>query len=634
MFPLLNDSFAFIVTLAYLGLVTGTGACLTCRLPLSHWQRLPAAFVAGSIALGMAFTVLALLQMVTPAATLAVLAIALMLSIYGIPKLGSSWREFASRAWPWQSRLSGRQTAVLLAILAVIAFYLLLSLTPPRSADAMRYHLAQLKDIVHTQGVVFRPYVHYNFPLYFSVLLLPVYQACGGVGIQIAHCIYLFLALSLTLVIAREYGVRHPVWVLLLLLLVPLSYHEAHEACNDWAVVVYVMSALWLVAPIAVRDHDDSWSTVLGFLALGFALGVKYHAVLFLPWIMMVAWPRLLEMLKSRQVGLLCLALGGMVVIAAPWYVRNWWNTGNPCWPLMLKLFPGGQDYLTEVATAYAAEQAGVHSLVNLLGSIKGLLISPYIPGILWLLAAFALIWRHKHDPLKLRYGLPCFFAVWWVLQPVWYLRFSIFVLPFAVVLSVLVFERLRELKSRIYYRACAAGFVLVLLYGAAIGAWYSAGYLAFYANRQLADYHRATWFYDEYAWINRCVPEHQRLLVIVSAGQTYYLDRSYLRADPWLSGAVAWPQLQNVQDLERILREQKISHVLYEDRDWHAAPGGSEMMRIIDAAREGNLLVTQWERPVRLYTSRLRGLYEDSRALLLRVGLDMPVAETLQAIH
>ena len=56
------------------------------------------------------------------------------------------------------------------------------SATPPRAGDAMRYHLAQMEDMARHGGFVFRPYYHYNFPIYYSYLTTPLYFFSGGLA--------------------------------------------------------------------------------------------------------------------------------------------------------------------------------------------------------------------------------------------------------------------------------------------------------------------------------------------------------------------------------------------------------------------------------------------------------------------
>ena len=48
--------------------------------------------------------------------------------------------------------------------IALLVWLFLLADTPVRAADAMRYHLPLLKDLVVHHGDVFRPYLHYNSP--------------------------------------------------------------------------------------------------------------------------------------------------------------------------------------------------------------------------------------------------------------------------------------------------------------------------------------------------------------------------------------------------------------------------------------------------------------------------------------
>ena len=141
---------------------------------------------------------------------------------------------------------------------------------------------------------------------------------------------------------------------------------------------------------------------------------------------------------------------------------------------------------------------------------------------------------------------------------------------------------------------------------------------LAPYANRDAisyaikpdASYHRFTWFYPTYDWINHKTPGDERFLVIVSSGQSYYLDRRHRRADPWLSGVVDWRKVSTGQSLDSVLSAGGYRYVVYEDTDWSPLVGGQNAMNAIGDASRSGLLKKIAVFDDTLYTSRLRKTY------------------------
>jgi hypothetical protein len=131
--------------------------------------------------------------------------------------------------------------------------------------------------------------------------------------------------------------------------------------------------------------------------------------------------------------------------------------------------------------------------------------------------------------------------------------------------------------------------------------------------------YHEYTWYYPVYSWVNNHTSSDARFVVIVWSGYSYYLDRFYRRADPWLSGEIDWKNVEGGQALDSVLRKNHIDYVIYDDRNWSKFFGGQELMSSIhDAMQRGTLKPVRKFRQ-RLYTSRLSQVYTESDVLLLQ---------------
>lgn len=601
---------------AYFVLIAGTGMRISGSLGLDPESRLAGAFIFGSIAAGLAGFAVAQGGVLYPGVLIAMVGGMAAATLWAGKRTWESIRDTGNALKVYLFGDSRYRVIFVVAIVVIAVWLLAMALAPPRSADAMRYHLAQIKDWVWNHGFVFRPYYHYNFPVYFSVLFLPVYAGLGGTALQVAVLMYFALAVAATLLIARDLGVRNPRLLLFLIVLTPLAYHEAHTVTNGWVLVSYVLAGMYfLVKP---RASDPRVDVLAAFLSLGFAMGVKYQAVLFIPWFLVLAWGRL-EAEAGRRIAVIAGALAAAAAVASPFLVRNTLNLGNPFWPLLTGVFGSGDEYLNLVSTAYSKALAGRFDSSTLIEAAGQIALHPQAPVTMWILALLGAIWARR-TPLAIGLGMASFFAFWWALQPRLIWRFSLYVLPIGAIAVVLFRERLRERGPAWGKWACDGILAVTIAYGAVLGGVYSADYLKSHVTNDPAEYHRATWFYKEYEWINANLPPEGRLLVIVYSGHTYYLDRPYLRADPYLSGLIDWRRVATAADMDRILKRHAIDYVLYEDRDWSEYAGGREMGRIMGEYRGAHGVSVLWERSVHLYTSRLRGTYEKTKVSLIDV--------------
>jgi hypothetical protein len=125
--------------------------------------------------------------------------------------------------------------------------------------------------------------------------------------------------------------------------------------------------------------------------------------------------------------------------------------------------------------------------------------------------------------------------------------------------------------------------------------------------------YHRFTWYYPTYDWVNRSTSTDARFLVVAYSGHSYYLDRSYRRADPWLSGVVDWSRVDSGEALEKLMKDNGYEYLIYDDRDWTGFAGGADMQRAISGAVSHGLLRQVHSERERLYTSRATRAFDET---------------------
>ena len=577
-------------------------------------ELLASAFLAGSIITGLYIFSISHLHLITNSYVFGFTAISFFLTLIYIKDIFLSFKACYIFLKKYLIKQDKWSRVFFIVLIILLAWILLLSYTPPRAADAMRYHLAQLKDIVQNHGFVLRPYCHYNFPLYFSLLFLPIFMLLKGVGIKLAVCVYFLLSLFILLRIAKKIKLKYSRFLFLSFFLIPIVYHEAHIVTNDWALIFYsLIGFLFLLK--SSETKNIAW-IYFAFLALGFAMGIKYQSIILIPWYLIIAYPILKNTKKLCSIYHLLGSFIIMTLVASPFYIRNFINLGNPVWPLAQNIFARQHDYLYQIVQQFNQGIQGTHSFHGVFVNLKTFLTYPQIPITIWFLILLGVIFT-KRTELKIGLGILLYFIVWWIFQPCLYIRFSLYALPIGLIAAVSLYEMLINKKQKILLFGYRIIVLITAIYFIAMAGWYSIFYVKYYFDRNLDSYHKYTWYYDSYKWINAHIPRNSLILCIVSAGQTYYLDRPYLRADPTLSGLIDWNSIENE---EQLLKKLKINYIFYDFAYWSAALGGKNKMELINKLIDLSSTKIIFIKKEDLYSSRIKKQYSTTSTYLLKI--------------
>jgi len=495
--------------------------------------------------------------------------------------------------------LSGFKPKLLLIIIAAILFvYLMDAWTPPRSGDAMRYHLAQLKDIYRNNGFIFRPYAHYNFPINFSYLIYPVYLICDAVGVQVSVFIQLLFIFIIFIKICNFYKIKNYLFAILLFLLTPLVLQESTIVANDLFVIVFLYAGFIFLAESKTRDIDIN--LFLSSLAIGYAWASKYYPVFFLFWFIYLLWKtsskNIVSFFKRSSVFFLIVNLSALIH-----YLRNYLNTGNPIWPSMVKFLPSNNEHLNEVAYRFISGVAGTRTIETYLNSFKEFFKYPECLFFIWFIGIWGL-WIRKKDYFGEGIGSVLFLTLWGFLSPAMYIRLIIFILPPYIYLAVLALEDIFAKKYKLRF-AIAALFGVYSLYGIIITGWYSYDYLGYQVTRDIKSHHKATFYYNEYEWINKNLPLASKLAVMVSCQQTFYLDRDYINIDPTLSAYLDWNKMKTVDDFYDFLCVNNIDYLFVSIGEASANRFSSNIVSNIEKDSRFKII---WERTTELMDSRI----------------------------
>ncbi len=497
---------------------------------------------------------------------------------------------------------------------AITALALWLSATaPPRNADAMRYHLAHVAQIAKEGRWVPVADFHYALPFGWTFNYLPFEL----VGIPEASQV-----LSVILAVVIYSGLRRlaagkqetlAVAAIAALFAHPFLVRTFSEPGLD----AYSFLVMWTISALLLRLQRLSKHE---WLILGFAawVGIQSRYQLVAAGLMttLLAGAYFISV-KGSRVPARNFLLGACaaIVLASPFYIANALAFGNPVWPLMIGLGGDAATYADIVAAGYAKALRGDYGLGEIATATRRVLFgSVNFPLALVVAACVGFGFRSRVAVgRRVAWFAAGFFGLWLLTQPRLYPRFIILLVPPAAVLLVLLTENVPVRKGLLLASRWLALALAVISFAS------SGDYVRYHIDGNKTEYHRYTWYHPVYTWINGNLPQSTRALVIVSSGHSYYLDRYYRRADPFLSGVVDWTATSNGQALDSVLARGCYDIVVYHDRDWKDFAGGDEMMAAMTGAVRDGLLVPISQFKVPLYTSRVMRRRTIAKVVILR---------------
>lgn len=442
-----------------------SGAWLLQRLGIALYreERPWIAFLCGSALMSTAVFALAAAQLLYKATILALVLLAVALC----------WRSGA-----WRSRgehFDPLPTAWRIGAILLAAPFLLLTFThamaPEMSPDGSAYHL----------GLVARYYREHGFQRYtasiygmlsqgLEMLFLSAYAFGRHSAAALVHWCFLVTLPMLMLGYARRAGA--PLAGLagaFFTFLSPVVGIDGASAYNDVAVACVLFGVFYLVE-IWAASRQRGLIVLIGILA-GFAFALKYTAFLAAPYALI----RILCTLRRDRLPWLKPALvicALILVMAAPWLIKNSLWLGNPVAPFFNRWFPN-----PHVTVAFEAEYGrhmrnydGLksHAAIPLEVTVRGQILCGLL-GPLFLLSPLALL--AARDPLgrRLLTAALLFASVYAANIGT---RFLIPAVPFVSLALALVFGRFRPLLALLVLAHAISAWPDVIKTYAAEYAW------------------------------------------------------------------------------------------------------------------------------------------------------------------
>lgn len=272
-----------------------------------------------------------LLHLLYPAVILGALAIVSIAFV-------SVWRELLPEL---SNALSNVPTPPSRLILPLMVFMLLvplmiLPLYPPIASDATSYHLAAAK--IYSQSHWVQPTIYLRFPVFpqtnemLFTLMISIYDAVSAQLVQFLMMI--LVAIALYSWGSQAFSSRAGAWAAGLWLGNPMVLWLGASGYIDIGLTLFITMAVyafwyWL------RGQEQSWCLIAAVFC-GFALGSKYSALFFMGFLSIIMGYRCII---KRQFAAFFIFTGIAVAVAAPWYLRNYYYTGNPVFPFFPEVF-------------------------------------------------------------------------------------------------------------------------------------------------------------------------------------------------------------------------------------------------------------------------------------------------------
>ncbi len=287
------------------------------------------------------------------------------------------WPDFFTlyRRLRWPLNRPNRLTLFYLVLVGL--FTLTAALLPPIDWDGLFYHLTAPKLFIQAHRISPGLDVpHFNFPFLAEMLFTYAMLLRGEIAAKLIHALYGLLLTGLAYLTARRHLSRESAWPSVLVLLsMPMVVTLAGWAYNDLALAFYQLAALYALlrgqgsgageqntgsqpstfnlqpstSNLQPSTFNPYWLVLSGLFA-GLSMGLKYTSfigpltisLILLWWLLRKSFTihhspfTIHNFLKP----LAAFALPALL-IALPWYLKNFFFTGNPFYPFLSGLFDG-----------------------------------------------------------------------------------------------------------------------------------------------------------------------------------------------------------------------------------------------------------------------------------------------------
>ncbi|MDR1960628.1 MAG: hypothetical protein LBQ54_16575 [Planctomycetaceae bacterium] len=359
---------------------------------------------------------------------------------------------------------------LLLAVPSLAALFLG-SVLPPIEYDAVSYHLPGAKEFF-ANGVRFMPHnVYTNMPfgaeMYYvwGMNLTGDWYTGALVGKLLIGFTVFLTALGLFAMGRRFCGTFAGIVMFLLYLSIPWVHWTATAGLIDAVVAMYLLFAvfgLWLIHRVPLTPPQQTGLILLTGSMAGAAASCKYTSLLFV--VIPLGLMLIPSAAKEGEASLgkrLALYSAGVLFACGLWYLKNFWFTGNPVYPLLYSVFgdsTGTWNAAKNLRWTHAHHAHDFSPNAFVAGIATFLMTSPWLAPAVIPLAVIAVFSRKQERLTRMMLiYLVFFWAAWWLFTH----RLDRFFLPVFPILTLLAGLGAALKNERFWKR----GMIAVLLF-------------------------------------------------------------------------------------------------------------------------------------------------------------------------
>jgi len=225
-----------------------------------------------------------------------------------------------------------------LSIVILLCMEFILNLTPPISRDALIHHLAVPKLWLKHGGIYEIPWANYAYyPMNINLLYALCLYFKSDIAPKFIHLAFgMGTGLLVFLYIKQRYDRNLGLLGMVIFITTPIVVWLSTSAYVDLGMTFFTTASV--LAFIKWRDSEYKhlkWF-LISSLSMGIALGSKYNALI--AWFIVIMLLMLSVVRDSRnqpaalRYGILFFVVTSFA--ASPWYLKNYFQTGNPFYPL------------------------------------------------------------------------------------------------------------------------------------------------------------------------------------------------------------------------------------------------------------------------------------------------------------
>ena len=508
----------------------------------------------------------------------------LNLTVVAVLVLGAAFFLANFFAIPRETNWLGR--TIWATILVFFIIEVILGLLPPISRDELTHHLAIPRLYAETGRIIevpIAPYAYY--PMLLDMLYTPwVYWRLDFVPKWI-HALFAYLTgLLLYAYLGRRMSSEYGLLGFFLFISTPAITRLSHWGYVDLGITFFTTAALLALLRWREERRALGW-LCLGALSLGFALATKPNGMVaglvicFLFVLAIVHPPRK----PAKWIGREMLLFGGLTLLPySPWLAKNWFQTGNPFFPLLGNIFaahrsvPGEAVGFGDLGIFAKRELLYGENIWQIIGLplrvfLSGQDDSPqFFDGVLTLVLIFFLPWAFKGkwlDEKKILTGFSLLFFLYALFLVDLRIRYILLIVPPLVVLSVYgIFNAYLRIKRPAYLIAILVFFAA--WHGTYLWRYFNAaepfGYLWGGESRE-AYLIRMLPEYAAFRYINRESPPASKIYLLFIGRRAYYCERDYFHDSGDLPGALLGVvrAAKGPEQIAQSLRRMNLTHLM-----------------------------------------------------------------------